>query len=275
MKHGAQPYTSAFYLWKGVAALFFSSCRTPFHCHNTLQIILDTQSHFKLRLPDQPWQSCKSLIIHEGVVHQLDTNDSVQLIIYLDPEMAIARAIKDRYLEEKECARIEADIFQFVSSESLQLALLKPDAAFFENLVNEILNVLGGGKSRTRLDPRIAKVEQLISTTDPHQIDAARLADFIHLSQSRMRSLFKKTTGMPLHQYILWNRIRFATNRLMAGASIQEAAFDAGFTDSSHLHKMMLKMFGISPSQFLKNNQPLQIIKGSGQTLDFKTLYFS
>ena len=49
MKHGKSPFTSASYVWNGSSAVFFSSCLTPFHSHNTMQLVLDTQTNFRFR----------------------------------------------------------------------------------------------------------------------------------------------------------------------------------------------------------------------------------
>lgn len=84
MKHGMSPFTSFYYIWEECSAVFYSSSLTPFHSHNTLQLVFDIQNNFRLKLKDGHWQTYKTLIIRENVVHQLDTNKSVQLIIYLD-----------------------------------------------------------------------------------------------------------------------------------------------------------------------------------------------
>ena len=57
----------------------------------------------------------------------------------------------------------------------------------------------------------------------------------------------------------------------MAGFSVNDAAMDAGFTDSSHFHKMMVKMFGVSPSKFLKDNKEFSEVKCEESSLHFET----
>ena len=79
---------------------------------------------------------------------------------------------------------------------------------------------------------------------------------------------------MPLYRYILWNKIRFATNQIMVGDSVNQAAIEAGFTDGSHFHKMMVKMSGKSPSDFLKNNLPRHLVLCDKNPLHFKTCYY-
>ena len=81
-------------------------------------------------------------------------------------------------------------------------------------------------------------------------------------------------TGISLYRYMLWNKIRYATNQIMAGFSVNDAAMDAGFTDSSHFHKMMVKMFGVSPSKFLKDNKEFSEVKCEESALHFETNVF-
>jgi AraC-like DNA-binding protein len=274
MKHGKSPYTSAVYVWNGSSVVFFSSCLTPPHSHNTMQLVLDIQTNFRFRVKNGPWGIYKSLIIKENVIHQLDTNNSVQLIIYLAADSEIARAIKSGGLLKHEIYAPELNIFHLVNSSELEQALVNPEPAMLQILINKILISLSHEVSITSSDKRIAYVEQAISTQHPGEISLQSLAAEVYLSESRLRSLFKAVTGVPLHRYILWNKIRFATNQIMAGDTVSQAALDAGFSDSSHFHKMMVKMLGVSPSDFLKNNQPRHFVLCDKNPLYFKTRYY-
>jgi methylphosphotriester-DNA--protein-cysteine methyltransferase len=73
---------------------------------------------------------------------------------------------------------------------------------------------------------------------------------------------------------MLWNKIWYATNQIMAGYSVNEAAIDAGFTDGSHFHKMMVQMFGISPSKFLKDNLADNLVICDKSPLRFETYVY-
>jgi len=97
------------------------------------------------------------------------------------------------------------------------------------------------------------------------------LAAQVHISESRLRALFKQTTGIALYRYILWSKIRFATSLLMAGYTVNEAALKAAFVDSSHFHKVMIKMFGVSPSGFINSNKEFRVIKRGSSPLNLKT----
>ena len=271
MKHGKTPYTTTFYLWNGVAAFFYSAHLTSFHSHNTMQLVLDTHTNFRLKIKDGAWKTYKSLIIRENVVHQLDTNSSVQLIIYLDPAANVAEAIRSKYLLENEVCPLDLNIFHFVNANDLEQALLRSEPALLEKIVNRVLESLSLDITPKRIDERIITTEQLISTGHPDGVTTSALADKACLSESRLRSLFKEVTGISLYRYMLWNKIRYATNQIMAGFSVNDAAIDAGFTDSSHFHKMMVKMFGVSPSKFLKDNKEPGEVRCQESALYFET----
>jgi AraC-like DNA-binding protein len=271
VKHGKSPFTSFYYVWNKASAVFYSACKTPFHSHNTMQLILDTQNNFRFRVKNGQWNTYKSLIIRENVCHQLDTHNSVQLIIYLDAESNGAKDIKSGPLLGKEIYAPDLNIFHLVNSHELEQALVNPEAGRMESLIKIILENLSKEIGIQFSDERILLIEQTISHTHPAEVSIEMLAKKIYLSQSRLRSLFKKVTGTSIHHYMLCNKIRFATNLIMAGNSINEAAVEAGFTDSSHFHKMMVKLFGIAPSDFLKNNKPTQYVICDKDRLVFKT----
>ncbi|OQP49893.1 hypothetical protein A4D02_27850 [Niastella koreensis] len=262
-------------MWKGMAAFFYSSHFTSLHSHNTIQLILDTQKDFRFKTKNSSWATCKSLIIKENILHQLDTNGSVQLIIYLDVDTKIAQSIKSKYLVNNEVHSLDLNVFHFVNSKELQQALLMPEPSILECVINKVLACLSFEIENVRTDQRILLAEQAISTTHPEDITSKSVADKVCLSESRLRSLFKQVTGVSLYRYMLWNKIWFATNQIMAGYSIYEAAIDAGFTDGSHFHKMMVKMFGISPSKFLKDNMPDNLVMCDKSPLHFETYVYS
>ncbi|HVU95219.1 MAG TPA: AraC family transcriptional regulator [Puia sp.] len=269
MKATTSPFRSNFYLWNGVSAIFFSNCVTNVHSHNTMQILVDIHDQFKCRIGDSPWRTCKNLIIKEDTPHQLDTNNSVQLIIYLDVETSAAKAIKARY--PGDAIQPDFDLFGIIPPNQLQQVLLKPDAQSLLVIVSSILQTLAGQTTPTQSDPRIRIIEKTIDTGRPDDLSTTALAAEVHLSESRLRALFKEHTGVSLHKYILWSRIRYAINKIMTGSPINDAAWEAGFTDNSHFHKILVGMFGISPSQFLRDNKTMEIFTCGFSPLNFET----
>jgi AraC-like DNA-binding protein len=279
MRTTTSPFRSNFYMWNGVSAIFFSNYVTDVHSHNTLQIVTDLHDRFRCRVAGGQWLTCKNIIIKENVPHQLDTHGSVQLIIYLDAATSAARMIKTRYLQDADAAQPDLDLFAIIQPNHLQQVLLKPNPLALHEIISRILRALAAGlearkadpRINSKTDPRIKLVEQTIAAGRPDELGIPALAAQAHLSESRLRSLFRDQTGVSLYKYILYSRIRFAIRRIMAGSAVNDAAWEAGFTDNSHFHKMLVSMFGISPSQFLRDNKTMEIFTCDPSPLIFET----
>ena len=56
--------------------------------------------------------------------------------------------------------------------------------------------------------------------------------------------------GLPLRRWILWRRLRAALEHALAGKSMTQAAFDAGFADGAHFTRTCQQMFGLAPTAF-------------------------
>ncbi|HEY2581658.1 MAG TPA: AraC family transcriptional regulator [Mucilaginibacter sp.] len=248
------PYTTTFYVWNCVSAIFYSSYVTPFHSHNTIQLIFDLRKNFKFRVKNGSWDVYKTLIIKENTIHQLDTSNSVQLIIYVDAASDIAKALKVKYLQQNDFFSPDIDLLNFLKPGELEQCLIEANKDLLEKLVYQILNKLVDGRKTTLRDQRVKKVIDILAAGDPWEMTISLLAEKVFLSESRLRNLFKNVTGVSLHRYIIWNKITLAITRIMNGATVAEAAMSCGFSDSSHFHKMIIQMFGISPSQFIRDN---------------------
>jgi AraC-like DNA-binding protein len=74
-------------------------------------------------------------------------------------------------------------------------------------------------------------------------VDAARR---VALSKDRLRHLFVEQTGLPLRSYLLWLRLTRGIEAFAAGASLTDAAHQAGFADSAHFSRTFRRMFGIN-----------------------------
>lgn len=62
---------------------------------------------------------------------------------------------------------------------------------------------------------------------------------------------FRKVVGMPPHRFQIQCRVDRAKSLMAGGASLSEAAQDAGFCDQSHLNRRFKEVCGISPGAYL------------------------
>jgi AraC family transcriptional regulator len=75
----------------------------------------------------------------------------------------------------------------------------------------------------------------------------ARVAD---VSVSHLKVLFRKSLGMPVHQYVIRRRVERAALALRQGkVSISQVALETGFTHQSHLAAHMRRILGVSPRE--------------------------
>jgi AraC family transcriptional regulator len=127
------------------------------------------------------------------------------------------------------------------------------DAVAAGLLVNNII-----GKSASSAlsdDALISRAIARIHRSLDGRITLAAVADAVHRSPSRLAHRFREATGVPLRRYVLWCRLRTATEAAMRGKSLTEAAHLAGFADSAHLSRTFRATFGVSPSLLFKPGQ--------------------
>ena len=84
---------------------------------------------------------------------------------------------------------------------------------------------------------------------DEGTVDVAQLADEIGLSVIRLTHVCSEEIGTPMRSYIRWLRLVNAAERLASGASITQAAHDAGFADGPHFSRTFRAMFGLAPTE--------------------------
>jgi AraC family transcriptional regulator len=81
------------------------------------------------------------------------------------------------------------------------------------------------------------------------QLSLGELAAVAGVSISHFSSLFKQSSGSPVHQYVIRRRVDFALNLLLHGsARLSEVAVQAGFADQSHMARCMRRVIGMTPT---------------------------
>ena len=96
-----------------------------------------------------------------------------------------------------------------------------------------------------------SQFRRVVSFIEEHldeDLSIARLAAAATISASHFKTLFKRTTGMPVHQYVLQRRVERARTLLAAGdMPASQVALAAGFAHQSHMARAMRRLLGITP----------------------------
>ncbi|MCJ8283164.1 MAG: AraC family transcriptional regulator [Rivularia sp. ALOHA_DT_140] len=106
-----------------------------------------------------------------------------------------------------------------------------------------------GGLSKRQLN----LVKEYIQNNLDKDLGLNELSFLLHMSPHYFCHLFKQSTGMTPHQYIIQARVNRAKELILTGQyDIAQIAVMVGFSNQSHLNRHFKKFVGITPGKFGK-----------------------
>jgi AraC family transcriptional regulator len=107
--------------------------------------------------------------------------------------------------------------------------------------------VYKGGISRCRLKWVLDYIAENLEA----DLSLSQLSKIAGMSPHYFSELFKQSTGLSPHRYVLQHKIERAKEHLCnPRLSLIEAGFEVGFQNPSHFARVFRKMVGVSPSHF-------------------------
>jgi AraC family transcriptional regulator len=98
-----------------------------------------------------------------------------------------------------------------------------------------------------------AQLQQSIDYIHTHldrELSLEQMAAVIHISPTYFASLFKHTTGISPHQYVIRQRVKRAKSLLLkTDLAIADIALQVGFSSQSHLTQQFKRFTGMTPRQ--------------------------
>jgi AraC-like DNA-binding protein len=82
-----------------------------------------------------------------------------------------------------------------------------------------------------------------------------QLARLVNLSPFHLAHLFRQEVGMPPHAFQLQLRLSRARGLLLQGRPVSEVATETGFFDLSHFTRHFKRQFGVTPGNYLPDQQ--------------------
>ncbi|MBK5565906.1 AraC family transcriptional regulator [Ensifer sp. SSB1] len=153
---------------------------------------------------------------------------------------------------------IKADLEAETPSDPLYVDLLANALA-----VRLIETATGGARAEGRSEPKLSArqlrvlTEYIETHLDPrlHLADVAAVAG---LSATRLKVLFRNSTGLPVHQYVIRRRVEFA-RALMTTTTMpaSEIAVAAGFSHQSHMASTMRRLLGETPGAIMRRSSEI------------------
>lgn len=213
------------------AAFRGSAADNGLHSHATLQLVLAPDRPAVLRQPNGEAVAGTALLVRSGLRHALDPIAAV-VLVFLEPQTELASHV-DRACMPGAIAPLPPTIANRIdTSGGLAQCLSRLEADI--------------RPPPEPLDPRLEAALRFLEAEDgPRAL--ARAAAHAGLSTARLRALARGRLGTPLATWRAWRRLERAGMAMARGASLAEAAAEAGFADQAHLTRATRQVFGITP----------------------------
>ena len=165
---------------------------------------------------------------------------------FLNTKMGIANRIKSDYV--RSCGLY--DVFMRLKKYSGNYTQVEEPVV--EALVMVILYLINQVGHFSPSDEHDSHVEQVISHINNHyteDLDLATLANTFFISPNYLCRIFRKATGLTVHDYIRRKRLSKVRELRANGKSISEAAMLSGFSDYSSFYRTYKKLMGCPPKE--------------------------
>jgi AraC-like DNA-binding protein len=251
----------------GVLATLLDSDRTfPRHSHDTYGI-------GRIRRGGQrSWSAAGEvqavagdlIMVNPGEVHDgapLEGQSRCWHMLYLDPALVDAVAgevlpaglpaplwrpvARDDRLAahfERLHARLQADAGSLARDEA-QVALLA-----------SLLHRQAGAPVQRLATPSIVRARQRLDDDPATDPGLAALAAEAGLSRFQLLRAFARELGLTPHAYLVQRRLALAQALIDRGATIAQAAAEAGFADQSHLTRLFTRCLGFTPAAYARGH---------------------
>lgn len=240
------PDADALPLWPPLLATRGDGGASEGHAHHGMHLVLALTGSLRVSHSGGDDEACAGLLTAPDVKHALDARGAEILLVFLDPESALGRALCPpperpvRLLSPPERDAI-------VASGSDPRALMGPAGVAWSA---GVLAALGAGDAPPRaVHPRVKKALALVRAADPQaDLSLETLASHVGLSAGRFMHAFTESIGIPLRPYLAWLRLQRAAAALASGRTAVDAAHAAGYADAAHMSRSFRRAFGMSPS---------------------------
>jgi AraC family transcriptional regulator len=97
---------------------------------------------------------------------------------------------------------------------------------------------------------RLRSVREYIDAHLDEDLSLTELARVAGFSVSHFKPLFKRAVGVPVHRYVVEQRVERARRLILKGGlTMADVALEAGFTHQSHMARWIRRVLGITPAE--------------------------
>ncbi|BCG87704.1 AraC family transcriptional regulator [Mesorhizobium sp. 113-3-9] len=135
------------------------------------------------------------------------------------------------------------------------------DRLYFESLARALaIQIIQGASSKSDVPARQTlsfrqkrRLADFIEANLAQDLSLDELAQVAAISVSHLKVLFRRTFGMPPHQYVIHRRVERAKALLHQGKMpLSQIALEAGFAHQSHMAQSMKRILGVTPGALIR-----------------------
>lgn len=232
--------------------------QTDFHAHHAIQITLALAGDFELRADGERLTGPAVAVAVAADASHIFKATGLAAFLFVEPESSAGQALAASFLGGEALSALSGDALRPLLDRLAAAFRVNADDAALIGLGREILAALAGSDEAAATDPRVRAMMAHAGDNLEQPISLASAAKAACLSPSRARHLFVAQTGLPFRTFVLWLRIKRAVEIFAAGASLTEAAHEAGFADSAHFSRTFRRNFGLPAAALRVNSRFVQ-----------------
>jgi AraC family transcriptional regulator len=275
LPQGSQPYARELFIGRGVHVYFDQQAPAswPEHKHSEFELLIlgeDALCEFHWQETGGAWREEKIrggqlCVVPPQVAHRYSWRRKAEMILlYIGAiETPVSPNHKVVICEFEQIAGGNVLIWQLLHTlRDLCRQTDIPSPLYVESvaavLAIRLMRELGTAGRKERVGPGLtpAQLENVVAYIDEHLsegIPVATLATKASVSRCHFIRLFKQSTGLAPHRFVLNRRLMKAKDLLATQEfRVAEAAYQTGFCDQSHLNRHFKRFFGFTPATLVR-----------------------
>ncbi len=236
---------------RGLAVTYPDRHRLPQHTHPWGQLVYAASGVVQVSIPDAAWlvPPTRALWLPPNVPHAIEMRGSVAMrTLYFTPAEPAPGLDLCRALEV-------APLLRELILHIVRLGMLDMRSEAHVHMGGLLLDLLAAGETAPLTlplpaDPRARSFARGLLAEPASTATLAELARRSGASLRTLQRLFLKETGLPLETWRTRARMQQGIVSLSAGASVTQAAFDAGYRSPSAFIAAFRRDFGVTPARW-------------------------
>jgi AraC family transcriptional regulator len=180
----------------------------------------------------------------------IDT-DRVEVVDVLNAHDPNAERILTLFLEEVRSGGLGGELYAQSLATALAVHLLREHSSIGDRGRKELAREGSG------LSPRAVKrAMDYVGDNLTSELSLDEIARAAHLSPRHFSRLFRSSTGLSPHQYVIRERVEKAKGLLLnTDLPVGEVALSCGFSHQGHLSRHFVRLTGVTPSWFRRESR--------------------